>query len=95
MIQLNRRRKSGKGDFAVSANMAYTHDKWTWEPSKQLKQQLIIREERERMMDSTRIPINWADMEDDFDKDTHSLVILHLPMNYLSVLVHCMETAWR
>ena len=24
MIQLNRRRKSGKGDFAVSANMAYT-----------------------------------------------------------------------
>ena len=24
MIQLNRRRKFGKGDFAVSANMAYT-----------------------------------------------------------------------
>ena len=44
------------------------------------------------MMDSTRIPINWADTEDDFDKDTHSLVVLHLPMNYLSVLVHCMET---
>ena len=41
-------------------------------------------------MDSSRIPIKWPDMDDDFDKDTHSLVILHLPVNYLSVLVH-----WR
>ena len=33
------------------------------------------------MMDSTRIPINWPDTDNDFSKDMHTLVILHLPMN--------------
>ena len=49
-----------------------------------------MREEREGMIDSTRIPINPPDTDDDFNKDTYNLVILHLPTNSLSVLVH-----WR